>query len=95
MGLNQQYILKLLLASDQGFIVQYPEPRPNMSHRWFFVKSPESVSSMAISDKVGQYLVDIGCVIPDLPDKEYKVQLALGSIDRRVYRKTSAYCEET
>ena len=92
---NYREVLIRLLTHRNSFIVQYPEPRPNNAHRWFFVMSPESKQSQTISDEVGKYLVDSGWVDPELSDEEYQIQIALGSIDCRVYRIAPAHQKET
>jgi len=83
---NYRKALIRLLSHRNSFIVQYPEPRPNNAHRWFFVMSPKSKQSQAIPDDVGKYLVVAGWIAPELDDEEYQVQIALGSIDCRVYK---------
>lgn len=83
---NYREVLIRLLTHHGSFIVQYPEPRPNNAHRWFFVMSPESKQSQTISDEVGKYLVEAGWIDPELSDEEYKIQIALGSINCRVYK---------
>jgi len=86
--LPEQYreVIMRLLSHRNSFIVQYPEPRPNNAHRWFFVMSPKSKQSQVIPDEVGKYLVDSGWVDSELSDEEYQIQIALGSIDCRVYK---------
>ncbi|MEA3341507.1 MAG: hypothetical protein U9R15_16205, partial [Chloroflexota bacterium] len=71
---------------QDSFIVQYPEPRPNNSPKWFFVPHLTSKQSESFDTAIGQYLIENGLVEPELTDKEYQVQLALGSIDCRVYK---------
>jgi len=88
-------VLRSLLSHCNSFIVQYPEPRPNNMPRWFFVESPESELSQVIPDKIGKYLVDEGRVYPELSDEEYQIQLALGSINYRVYKIGPAAQKET
>ena len=83
---NYRWVLIRLLTHCDSFIVQYPEPRPNNAHRWFFVMNSNSKQSQTISNEVGKYLVEAGWVDPELSDKEYQIQIALGSIDCRVYR---------
>jgi hypothetical protein len=73
-----------------SFLVQYPEPRPKHVHRWFFVLSPKSKQSDHISSSVCNYLVEHDLIVPELDDAEYKVQLALGSIDYRKYKLSSS-----
>ncbi len=89
----RKMLIRLLSCRD-SFIVQYPEPRPNNANRWFFVESPESKQSEAISNEVGKYLVDAGWVDSELSDEEYQIQLALGSIDCRVYKIVLAWPKE-
>ena len=91
---NCRKVLIWFLTYSDSFIVQYPEPRPNNAHRWFFVMSPKSKQSHAISDEVGKYLVAVGWIDPELNDDEYKVQIALGSIDCRVYKVALARQKE-
>lgn len=81
----RRMLIRLLSCRD-SFIVRYPEPRPNNAHRWFFVTSSGSKQSEAIPDEVGKYLVDVGWIDSKLSDEEYQIQLALGSIDCRVYK---------
>ena len=83
---NYRAVLMSLLQRRNSFIIQYPEPRPNNAHKWFFVEGPKSKQSQAISEDIGKYLVVSGWVEPELSDKEYQIQIALGSIDCRVYR---------
>lgn len=90
---NYRETLIRLLSHRNSFIVQYPEPRPNNAHRWFFVSSSKSKQSQAISDGVGKYLVAAGWIVPELSDEEYQVQIALGSIDCRVYKIASVKTE--
>lgn len=92
---NYREVLIRLLTHRGSFIVQYPEPRPNNAHRWFFVMTPESKQSQPISADAGKYLVDSGWVAPELSDNEYQVQIALGSIDCRVYKIAPARQKET
>ena len=92
---NCREVLIQLLYYRNSFIVQYPEPRPNNAHRWFFVKYPESKLSKAVPDEVGRYLVDMGWIVPELDDEEYQIQIALGSIDCRVYKIAPARQKET
>ena len=79
-------VLIALLTLSNSFIVQYPEPRPNNAHRWLFVMDSESKQSQAISDEICRYLVETGWVESELSDEEYQIQIALGSIDYRVYK---------
>ncbi len=79
-------VLIRLLSHCNSFIVQYPEPRPNNAHRWFFVMYPESKQSDIISDEICKYLVESGWIVSELNDEEYRIQIALGSIDCRVYK---------
>lgn len=90
---NYRAVLIRLLSNSNSFIVQYPEPRPNNAHRWFFVDSLKSRQSQVISDGIGKYLVDSGWVDPELSDEEYQIQIALGSIDCRVYKVASVKCQ--
>ena len=83
-----------LLSCSNSFLVQYPEPRPNNAHRWFFVSNPESKQSQAIFDDIGDYLVKNGWIVPELSDEEYRIQIALGSIDCRVYKIAPAKQKE-
>lgn len=92
---NCREVLIQLLYYRNSFIVQYPEPRPNNAHRWFLVMSPESKQSQVIPDDVGKYLVTSGWVNPELSDEEYRIQIALGSIDCRVYKIAPARQKET
>lgn len=92
---NYREVLIRLLTHRDSFIVQYPEPRPNNAHRWFFIMEPGSKQSQVISDDIGKYLVDSGWVDPELSDKEYQIQIALGSIDCRVYKIAPARQKET
>jgi hypothetical protein len=50
------------------------------------VVHPASKQSQVISEEVGKYLVENGWITPELSDDEYQIQIALGSIDYRVYR---------
>lgn len=79
-------VLIRLLSTRGSFIVQYPELRPNNIHRWFFVPHPASKQSEVVTDVVGKYLVASGWVDSELSDKEYRIQIALGSIDCRIYK---------
>ena len=92
---NCREVLIQLLYYRNSFIVQYPEPRPNNAHRWFFIMEPKSKQSQTISDEVGKYLVETGWVDPELSDEEYQIQIALGSIDCRVYKIAPARPKET
>jgi len=92
---NYREVLIRLLTHRDSFIVQYPEPRPNNAHRWFFVVGPESKQSQAIPDNIGKYLVASGWVDSELSDEEYRIQIALGSIDCRVYKIAPARQKET
>ena len=79
-------VLAQLLTHQGSFIVQYPTPRPNNAHKWFLVSAPKNKWSSSISDEAGEYLVKSGWIAPELSDEEYKIQIALGSVDCRVYR---------
>ncbi|KKL57768.1 hypothetical protein LCGC14_2232140, partial [marine sediment metagenome] len=83
--LSEKYreVVIRLLSTRGSFIVQYPDPRPNNAHRWFFVPHLKSKQSEVIANDIGKYLVDAGWVDPELSDEEYQVQIALGSIDCR------------
>jgi len=72
----------LLLHTD-SFIIQYPEPRPHIMCKWFIATGRWSST---VADEVGELLLKKGYIIPELSDKEYKIQIALGSIDYRVYK---------
>ena len=91
---NCRRVLIRLLSHSNSFIVQYPEPRPNNAHRWFFVIDSKSKQSHIISDEIGKYLVNAGWIDPELSDEEYRVQIALGSIDYRVYKIAPAKQKE-
>ncbi len=82
-------IIAVLLRHDSSFIVKYPEPRSGDANTWFAVTSPGAGWSSAIPDEVGEYLVKNAWVSPELSDAEYKVQIALGSIDCRVYKNSN------
>ncbi len=79
-------ILQAIFAHPNSFIVRYPNPRPNNAHTWFVINDPGSKESAAISNFVGQYLVGKNWIVPELTDEEYQIQIALGSIDCRVYK---------
>lgn len=81
-----QEVLIRLYRNGSSFLVQYPEPRPNNAHRWFFVPSTKSKQSEVIADDIGKVLAVGGWIDPELSDEEYQMQIALGSIDCRVYR---------
>ena len=79
-------VIECMLLHTDSFIIQYPEPRPHNMCKWFLVSGPESRWSSTIADEVGELLLKKGYIIPELSDKEYKIQIALGSIDCRVYK---------
>lgn len=81
---SKEVFAQLLLYPD-SFIVQYPEPRPNNAHRWFFVEHLKSKSSWAIPNEICAYLIEMDQIVPELSDDEYRIQMALGSMDCRVY----------
>lgn len=83
-------VVMKLYGNSNSFLVQYPEPRPNNAHRWFFVLHTRSTQSEVISDNIGKMLAADGWVAPELSDEEYQIQIALGSIDCRVYRLVPA-----
>ena len=87
--LTGENVFEYLLYHRGSFIVQYPEPRPNNAHKWFLVSGPKSKNSLSIEDDAGEYLVKNVYIIPELSDEEYKIQIALGSIDCRVYKLAS------
>ncbi|MCK4500249.1 hypothetical protein KAU11_07115 [Candidatus Babeliales bacterium] len=93
-GKASRAVLSRLLEYSDSFIVQYPEPRPNNAHRWFFVQNQGCKHSRAISGEVGEYLVEAGWIEPELSDEEYQIQIALGSIDYRVYKIAPAKQKE-
>jgi len=76
--------------NSSSFLVQYPEPRPKHTHKWFFVLSPKSKQSDHISSSICEYLVEVDFIAPELSDAEYEVQLAVGAIDYRTYRLSSS-----
>jgi len=79
-------VYDILLSHVGSFIVQYPIPRPNNAGRWFLVTYPKSKWSTPISDEAGEWLIQNGYILSVLSDEEYKIQIALGSIDCRVYK---------
>lgn len=83
-------VLQKLFMNSGSFLVQYPEPRPKHAHQWFFVLSSKSKQSTHTHSGVCNYLVEHGLIVPELSDAEYKVQLALGSIDYREYKLSSS-----
>ena len=83
-------VLRKLFTNSGSFLVQYPEPRPKHAHRWFFVLSPKSKQSDYISSSICEYLVETGLIVPELDDVEYKIQIAIGSIDYREYKLSSS-----
>ncbi len=92
--LDDVFIL-LLRAESDSFLVHYPEPRPNNAHRWFFVHRSDSIQSSSVPAVTCQELVDTEVVVPDLDEEEYRIQLALGSVDCRVYRISPAQRAKT
>lgn len=83
-------VLRKLFMNSSSFLVQYPEPRPKHAHKWFFVLSPQSKQSLHIHSGICDYLVEHDFIVPEMDDKEFKVQLAVGAIDYRTYRLSSS-----
>lgn len=75
-----------LLTAAGGFVAYYPGPRPNDAHQIFFTTDLTSSISYAITPAAFSVLFDDSRLVPELDDKEYNVQKALGSVDYRVYK---------
>lgn len=79
-------VLTQLLVNPGSFIIQYPGPRPNNAHRWFFIPNNISKQSQIISSSTGKFLLEKKWIHPELSDEEFEMQYILGSIDYRIYK---------
>lgn len=90
LGEYHMEVLRKLFMNSGSFLVQYPEPRPMYAHKWFFVLSSKSKQSLHMHSGVCDYLVEHDFIVPEMDDKEFEVQLAVGAIDYRKYKLSSS-----
>jgi hypothetical protein len=74
-----------LKCSAQSYIIEYD--RSNF--KWIFVSDPNSIYGQPISYDICEQLIKRAVIKPYLTEDEFKVQIALGTIDGRIYKFNS------
>lgn len=84
--------MRRLLFEEGSFLVYYPDPqRAQVLGHWCFVPNITASKSEIVKDSICNDLALREILVPELDNKEYKMQCAVGTQKGRIFKISDTF----